>query len=56
LLEPIEVARGYEIVYVDKVTDFYRTRDEYAELLTVDKLCSPMHTRNGSRNTRKTMI
>jgi len=37
LLEPIEVARGYEIVYVDKVTDFYRTRDEYAELLTVDK-------------------
>jgi len=22
---------------VDKVTDFYRTRDEYAELLTVDK-------------------
>jgi len=32
LLEPIEVARGYEIV-----SDFYRTRDEYAELLTVDK-------------------
>jgi len=37
LLEPIEIARGYEIVYVDKVTDFSRTRDEYAELLTVEK-------------------
>lgn len=37
LLEPIEVARGYEIVFVDKATDFSRTRDEYAELLTVEK-------------------
>ncbi|WP_265444894.1 peptidylprolyl isomerase [Acetivibrio straminisolvens] len=40
LLEPIEVARGYEIVYVDKVTEFYRTRDEYAELFTVEKFMS----------------
>lgn len=37
LLEPIEVLRGYEIVYVDKVVDFYRTKEQYAEILTVDK-------------------
>lgn len=37
LLEPIEVARGYEIVYVDNVISYSRTRDEYTELLIVEK-------------------
>ncbi|HOQ36878.1 MAG TPA: peptidylprolyl isomerase [Acetivibrio sp.] len=37
LLEPIEVYNGYEIVYVDKVVNYYRTRSEYEQIITVDK-------------------
>ncbi|NMB33367.1 MAG: peptidylprolyl isomerase [Clostridium sp.] len=37
LLEPIEVVNGYEIVYIEKQTEFCRTKDEYKIILTVDK-------------------
>lgn len=36
LLEPIEVYNGYEIVYVDKEVNYYRNRNEYAQMLMVD--------------------
>ncbi|MFZ5989252.1 MAG: peptidylprolyl isomerase [Bacillota bacterium] len=37
LLDPIEVLRGYEIVYVEKATEFYRTQDEFTKIILVDK-------------------
>jgi len=41
---------------VDKVTDFYRTRDEYAELLTVDKFMQSDAYKEWFEEYKKTMI
>lgn len=37
LLEPILIPRGYEIVYIEKVKDFTHPKDEYSEIVMVEK-------------------
>jgi len=37
LLEPIELNKGYEIVYVEKIKDLTHPKDEYSEIVLVEK-------------------
>lgn len=37
LLEPIEISNGYEIIYIEKVVEYFRTEDEYKEMLIVNE-------------------
>ena len=37
LLEPIYLAKGYEIVYVEKIKDFTHPEEEYSEIVLVEK-------------------
>ncbi len=37
LLGPIEISRGYEIVYIEKVVEYFRTKEEYKEMLIVNE-------------------
>jgi len=37
LLEPIHLAKGYEIVYIEKIKDFTHPKEEYSEIVLVEK-------------------
>ena len=37
LLEPIETSKGYEIVYIEKIMKYFRTEEEYKEMLIVNE-------------------
>lgn len=37
LLEPIQLAKGYDIVFIEKIRDFTHPEDEYAEIVLVEK-------------------
>jgi len=53
LLEPIPVANGYDIVYVEKIKDFTHPEDEYSEITLVEKFLNSEEYRKWVESIRK---
>lgn len=37
LLEPIEISKGFEVVYVERIVEYFRTEEEYKEMMIVNE-------------------
>lgn len=40
LLEPIEISNRYEIIYIERIVEYFRSEEEYKEMIIVNKFLS----------------